>query len=142
MIVCPQCDAEAHDDDDGYGYACSMCEWREDRCECGELMDFHPERRGTTVGGLVVVGAMVCACGVVEVCKHSRPADALEWSLAKGGRSLTAGGLKIRAEKGDDADIEAVMARIVRVPELELELARLQQLQRRRLSLADARVPR
>lgn len=140
MIVCPQCDADAHEADDVY--ACDTCGWRENRCECGKLMAYDPDKRGTTCGGLVVVGAMVCPCGVVEVCKRSRPADAIEWTLAKGGRSLTAGGIKVRAEKGDDADIEALMARIVRVPELELELARLQQLQRRRLSLADARVPR
>lgn len=137
VIACPRCDAEAHDGD--LGYECLTCGWSESTCDaCGELMTFDAERRGTTCGGLSVVGARVCVCGIVEVCKLSRPADALDWKLAKGGRSLTAGGLKVRAEKGENGDeIEQLMARIVRVPELELEVARLRQLVARRSSRVD-----
>ncbi len=130
-VTCPDCDELAPrvglDFSETLAHVCQSptCYWREDRCECGAVMTFDPLSRGTTCGGLAIVGARVCVlCGVVEVCKRSCPADAVDWSLAKGGRSLTAGGIKVRAEK-TDGNVEALMARIVRVPELELEVERL-----------------
>lgn len=97
-------------------------------------MTFDASYRGTSSGGLSLVGARVCVpCGAAELCRRSKPADAVDWMLAKGGRSLTAGGIKLRAEAGQHGagEIEALMARIVRVPELELEVERLRELMQR-----------
>jgi hypothetical protein len=127
-IACPSCPATCTD----YvlGYVCAACGWRQDRCEdCGALMTWDPHTRGTTCGGLALVGARVCVpCGRWEVCRLSRPADAVDWTLSKGGRSLTAGGIKLRAEASPNQDIEGLMARIVQVPALELEIAELRAL--------------
>ena len=133
-ITCPDCDASCTDYE--LGYSCAACGWRQDRCDCGRLMTFDAAARGTTCGGLAIVGARVCVpCGRQDVCRLSKPADALEWTLAKGGRSLTAGGVKVRAERAPTADIEALMARIVRVPALEIEVTEL------RAELAKRRAP-
>jgi hypothetical protein len=92
-------------------------------CEsCGGSLRFDPKLRGKTCGGFDLVGWCVCdACNVVVLCPaRSKPADAVDWSLAKGGRSVNAGGIRLRAEAGADADdLLAVMARVVRVPVLE-----------------------
>ncbi len=128
-VTCPSCDGQAPrasiEASDTLAHICE-CGWREDRCECGVVMTFSAVMRGVTCGGLSFVGARECVpCGVVEVCKRSAPADAVDWSLAKGGRSLNAGGIKLRAEKGNDGDIAALMDRLARLPALELEVARL-----------------
>lgn len=79
---------------------------------------WDPERTGETVGGLELVGALVCrACGATCLSKRSRPADSMRWKLSKGGRSVDAGGIRLRAENGDG--VAKLMARIVRLPELE-----------------------
>ena len=92
-------------------------------------MVFDPSARGETCGHVVLVGWCKCpACPDAQymICHLSQTADAVEWKLASSGRSLTAGGIKVRAEpSGEPGDIEALMARIVRVPELELELEQL-----------------
>lgn len=131
-VACPKCSAIAARNE--LGHACTACDWRSDRCTCGALMTFDPDMRGTSCGGLALVGFRVCVpCGVAHVCKQSRPADAVDWKLAKGGRSLTAGGIKVRCESGASAaDVEALMARLVRLPDLEAENEELRrELQRR-----------
>jgi len=133
-VACPNCSAPAMraplEVSETLAHVCA-CGWRGDRCECGAIKTFDPVMRGETCGGLQLVGWAVCACGATPtITKRARPADALEWKLAKGGRSLTAGAIKVRAEAGNGRDIEAVMARIVRVPELEIELEELREMLR------------
>lgn len=97
-------------------------------CEDGGVVRFDPNKRGHTCGGLELVGWLACdACGTYTLCPaRSKPADAVDWSLAKGGRSVNAGGIRIRAETGPAAgETTALMARIVRLPELEREVERL-----------------
>ncbi|MGN6107070.1 MAG: hypothetical protein ACTHU0_18330 [Kofleriaceae bacterium] len=89
---------------------------------CGEPLRWDPTARGTTVGGLDVVGAFVC-CGEMLLARESRPAEAA-WTLAKGGRSLNAGGIRVRAE-ATDGDVVALMERLVRLPDLEREVETL-----------------
>lgn len=134
-VVCPKCDGLARDGE--LDHECIDCPWRGDDCEgCGARMAFEPTKRGTTCGGLDLVGWMRCpnGCGKDEpsegylLCNKSRPADAVEWRIAKSGVSCTAGGMKVRVEAAQHAreDIVGVMARIVRVPELEAEVERLE----------------
>lgn len=130
LVTCPACPTgHLVEAEGGLGHTCSACPHTDLFCDgCGARMTFAADHRATTCGGLAIVGARACVpCGVYLVCRRSRPADAVDWVLAKGGRSLTAGGVKIRADAGrkDDVDVEAIMARIVRVPELEIEVERL-----------------
>lgn len=113
------------DVDEGMGERCSTCGAGGANCtECGAELTFDATMRGTTCGGLDLVGWRVCACGATPtLCRRSKPADAVDWRIAKGGRSLTAGGIKVRAEYAPG--VAALMERIVRVPELELEVERL-----------------
>lgn len=125
-IACPKCpEGILAELDGGLGYACTLCDYDDTICaKCGKQMIFAAEYRGVTCGGLSIVGARACAlCGVYEVCRRSKPADAVDWCLAKSGRSLTAGGIKVRAEAAPG--VAELMARIVRLPELELEVERL-----------------
>lgn len=132
-IACGECEAgrlvEIHD---GLGYRCNACGHDDTICEsCGAQMTFAADFRATTCGGLAIVGACACvACDVYRVCRRSKPAAAIDWVIAKGGRSLTAGGIKVRAE--NSPGVPELMARIVRVPELELEVERLRELLARR----------
>jgi len=131
-VVCPACDALAPVSlaSETHGHVCA-CGWRADRCGCGELFRFDAHLRGTTVGGNDLVGWGVCSCGATQISRRAQTADAVDWRLAKGGRSVEAGGIKLRAEK-TDYDVCALMARIARVPELEAEVAQLRaELQRR-----------
>jgi hypothetical protein len=132
-VTCPQC-GELCADPENMGHVCENCGWREDRCAtCGELMTFAADYRGTTVGGLALVGARACVpCGVYEVCRKSKPADAIDWTVNKGGRSLDAGGVRVRAERGLPGQVEALMERLVKLPQLELENARQRELLYRR----------
>lgn len=131
MIACPDCGGDAPDTDTG-GSACVSCGWRDDRCdECGAIMAFDPLARGTTCGGLDIVGALVC-CGRSFVCRLSKPADALDWRLAKGGRSMTAGGIKVRADSGSAEEVETLMKQIVSLPALEIEVTRLRRIVERK----------
>lgn len=113
------------DVDEGMAERCSTCGAGDSNCsECGAALTFDAALRGTTCGGHQLVGWRVCACGAAPtLCRRSKSADAVDWRIAKGGRSLTAGGFKVRAEGGGDPG--ELMARIVRVPELELEVERL-----------------
>lgn len=132
-IACGECSTgtlvEIHD---GLGYRCNACGHDDTICEsCGAQMTFEADFRSTTSGGLAIVGACACvACNVYLVCRRSKPAAAIDWVLAKGGRSLTAGGIKVRAE--NTPGVPELMARIVRLPELELEVERLRELLARR----------
>lgn len=132
-IACGECPTgtlvEIHD---GLGYRCNTCGSDDTICtSCGAQMTFAADHRATTSGGLAIVGSCACvACGVYLLCRRSKPAAAIDWLLAKGGRSLTAGGIKVRAE--NSPGVPELMARIVRVPELELEIERLRELLARR----------
>ena len=134
LVTCPACPTgHLVEAEGGLGHTCSACPYTDLFCDgCGAKMTFAADYRATTCGGLAIVGARACvACDVYLVCRRSRPADAVDWALSPGGRSLTAGGVKIRADasrKDVGVDVEAIMARIVRVPELELEVERLRAL--------------
>lgn len=96
----------------------------------GKPLRFDPDMVGKTCGGLELRGWLGCdVCGRYYLasgrCKPTSSSDGT-WALAKGGRSLTAGALKLRVEgKAPPGEIEALMARVVRVPELEAEIAQL-----------------
>lgn len=117
------------DVDEGMGEKCSTCGADGANCsECGAVLAFDATMRGTTCGGLDLVGWRVCACGAPPtLCRRSMTADAIDWRLAGGGRSLHAGPFKVRVEAGGHrgGDVTALMARLVRVPELEAEVERL-----------------
>lgn len=88
---------------------------------CGAQLHFDPTLRGMTCGGLELEGWLVCPCGQAFIGSRSRPAES--WKLAKGGRSVDTGTARIRAEAGED--VEGLMRRLVRLPELERALRRI-----------------
>jgi hypothetical protein len=94
--------------------------------DCGGPLTFDPAWEGETVGGVKLAGALRClgAEGNTEGCGMSwlsrRAVTSESWKLAKGGRSVDAGGTRIRCEAG--ADAERLMARVARLPELERAL--------------------
>jgi hypothetical protein len=96
---------------------------------CGVPMTFDPDARGQTCGGLALKGWNICStCGAGQIAKGLcvlDEGDTDAWSLAKGSRSVACGAIKVRAEKGDQAAIEAVMTRIARLPEMEAEILML-----------------
>lgn len=99
---------------------------------CGTPTRWDATHVGTTIGGLVLEGAYICdTCGVALVSRRARPAEL--WKLAKGGRSIDTGAAKIRAEAGDG--VEALMLRLVRLPELERELERLRRFEAAMLAM-------
>ena len=97
---------------------------------CDQKRVIDPDRRGTTAGGLAVIGAVVCTvCGNASIAKGvTREALASDagtaWTVTAAGRSVNCGGVRIRAE-GKAKGVEALMARIARLPELEAEVVRL-----------------
>lgn len=103
----------------------------DDEC-CGRPMVVDNETRGTTCGGLSVVGGLRCTiCGSFLVAKGvTREAkaddDASTWSIAGSGRSLNCGGLRLRVDgKAKADDIEQLMLRLVQLPTLEAEVVQL-----------------
>jgi len=97
-----------------------------DTC-CGKPLRVDPDLEGETCGGLAVKGALVCdECGAAYVARTitvNAKADATAWTLAASGRSLNCGGIRVRAEgKGDAGEIEALMARLAKLPDIEREL--------------------
>lgn len=138
-IACPTPDCEGsptrehlatlRPDGLAHTFACPACEWRGDLCDaCNQPMAWDPTARGRTCGELDLVGALVC-CGDMVISKLSQPADQATgvWHLAKGGRSLNAAGVRIRAE-GQGSDVYALMLRISKLPELERELEELRRI--------------
>jgi hypothetical protein len=88
-------------------------------CDCGGALTFDPAAEGETCGGLLRAGANVCgACGKLWLSRRGHTVDT--WRLNKGGRSVDAGGTRIRCEATPNAP--ALMARIARLPELERAL--------------------
>lgn len=92
------------------------------KCDCGGDFVFEPTATGTTCGGLDVTGADVCqGCGTLMLSEASHStAEPERWTLATSGRSLDAGGSRLRAEAGPD--VARLMRRIVRLPDLERAL--------------------
>jgi hypothetical protein len=96
----------------------------ETHCGCGGALAFDPLREGVTLGGLHLVGALVCGtCGSELLSRLSRPGGG--WKLATSGRSIDAGGIRLRAEGAGGFDTPAVMARIARLPDLEAALRKI-----------------
>lgn len=88
---------------------------------CGGAYAFDPLLEGETVGGNRLIGWLVCdRCG--GTCITRRAVAGGAWRLATSGRSIDAGGIRLRAEGGDAA---AIMARIARLPDLEAALRRI-----------------
>lgn len=139
-VVCPKCEqptatrahlATLRDDGQAHTYACP-CGWRNDLCEvCAKPMPFDASKRGLTVGGLELVGWLGC-CGIYRITKCGKVADQAggTWTVAKSGRSLDAGGVRLRAE-GAGAAAAALMERIARLPDLERELEELRAMRSR-----------
>lgn len=95
-----------------------------EQCKRGTF-EWDPDYVGTTVGGLTVRGALVCSeCGVGMLSKKhgTKPHEA--WKLARGGRSVETGNGRIRIDGGD---AEELCARIVKLPELEAEVAKIRE---------------
>lgn len=92
--------------------------------DCGGELRFDPDIVGETCGGLTLRGWDVCTkCGSTWIArKGAVPYDA-KWKLASGGRSVETGDGRIRVD--GCSNTEALMVRIARLPELELEVARL-----------------
>ena len=92
---------------------------------CDKLTRWESEAVGKTCGGLMVRGWWVCrVCGVHILGDDSHEAEA-EWTLNKGGRSIDTGAGRLRVEGGDAERTAELMARLLRLPELEREVERL-----------------
>lgn len=102
----------------------------EERCPGdGAPLTFDPSIVGETVGNLRLRGWNRCDhCGGVWLTRRGVPDSGGRgdgrWRLAAGGRSLDAGGVRLRAEKGA-ADLATLMARISRMPAFESALERI-----------------
>lgn len=99
----------------------------DDETCCNRPLRVDPDRAGETCGGLAVKGALVCdICGaayVARIISMPAKADGTAWTLAASNRSLNCGGIRVRAEgKADAGEIEALMARLQQLPDLEREL--------------------
>lgn len=95
----------------------------DDRTECstcGGPLRFDPLVEGTTCGGLAMAGGLVCDGNGCDVLLSRRSIPSEAWKLAGGGRSVDAAGTRIRCEAAPNA--EQLMARIVRLPDLERAL--------------------
>lgn len=98
----------------------------------GARLRFDPTIVGTTVGGLRLRGWMHCDhCSASWVTRRGVPdtgggtSDG-RWRVANGGRSLDAGGIRLRAEGKPEADeLVTLMGRISRVPAFEAALERI-----------------
>jgi uncharacterized membrane protein len=94
-------------------------------CDCGAAVTFDADHEATTCGGLAVRGGYVCAagCGRSYMAPGTVAAESSTWSLAKGGRSVDTGRVRLRPE--GRGDVERLMGRVVRLPELERALKRI-----------------
>jgi hypothetical protein len=90
---------------------------------CGGELRFDPDIIGETCGGLMLRGWNVCQkCGRAWITKKATSYDG-DWKLAGGGRSVETGNGRIRVD--GCSDVDALMQRIVKLPDLELEVAQL-----------------
>lgn len=102
------------------------------RCPAdGAPLTFDPTIVGMTVGGLRLRGWLRCDhCGTAWITRRGVPdagggSDG-RWRVAAGGRSLDAGGLRLRVDgKGAKDDVVTLMARIARMPAFEAALERI-----------------
>lgn len=112
---------------DGQTINCEKCGLLRDEdltaCDCGGDLKFDPDLVGNTCGGLTRIGWNVCVkCGKGWYSSKGTVHEG-KWKLAGGGRSVETGVGRIRVDGAKDA--EKLMARIAKLPELELEVARL-----------------
>lgn len=92
---------------------------------CNNAMRWDEDATGTTCGGLAVRGCWVCAeCGARRLGDESHEAEKA-WRLTKGGRSIDTGAGRLRVEGGDAERAEALMERLLRLPDLEREVRQL-----------------
>lgn len=98
-------------------------------CPCGSPTRFDPDATGETCGNLTRIGWMRCdACGaVLHAGRLGREHE--RWRVSGSGRSVEIGTGRIRIEGHPDS--AKIAARIARLPELELEVARLREKVRR-----------
>lgn len=95
---------------------------------CRGPLVFDPDAVGETCGGLTLIGWMRCDACVRANRKAYWHAGFLgrsheKWRVSGSGRSVEIGTGRVRIEGHPDPD--KVAARIARLPELELEVARL-----------------
>jgi hypothetical protein len=91
---------------------------------CDQPTVWHPDCVGTTCGGLKLRGAFCCSvCLKLYLGPASVVHEAGTWTIAKGGRSIETGSGRIRVDGAQD--VEALMKRLMRLPELERENAKL-----------------
>jgi len=91
---------------------------------CGGALVFDPERVGDTCGGVTTRGCLACEmCGKGWLSRRSRAVES--WRMASSGRSVETSVGRIRVDGG--VDPEALCARIIRLPDLELEVEALRQ---------------
>lgn len=93
--------------------------------DCSTVLQFDADLVGETCGGNSLRGWDVCTnklCAKAWISEMAMPAEG-EWKLAGGGRSIETGEGRIRVDGGDN--VEKLMARILRLPGLELEVERL-----------------
>jgi uncharacterized membrane protein len=96
-----------------------------DACDCGARVAFDADHEAKTCGGLAVRGGYVCTagCGRSYMAPGTVAAESSTWTLAKGGRSVDTGRVRLRPE--GRGEVERLMARVVRLPELERALKRI-----------------
>lgn len=103
----------------------------DERCPAdGAPVAFDPTLTGKTCGGLSLRGWNVCAhCGGIWLSGKASPhiggtgTDG-RWALARGGRSLDVGGVRLRAE-GKGTNVPTLMTRISRLPAIEVALEQI-----------------
>lgn len=85
---------------------------------CGKPLRWDPDFEGRSCGGLALRGGNVCdTCGQAYLSRRSRPNE--EWKLAAGGLSIETGIGRIRIDSHDKEVARELIARILRLPELE-----------------------
>lgn len=98
---------------------------------CGAPLVFDPDMVGDTVGGMTRRGWLACkACGKAWITRRGREVE--NWRVASSGRSVETSVGRIRVDGGHDP--AALCARIVKLPDLEVEVERL----RRRVAELEA----
>jgi hypothetical protein len=88
---------------------------------CGGALTFDPAIVGSTCGGNVLAGWLVCdRCGGIFLTLRATPIAS--WRVTSSGRAIdVGGGCRLRAD-GGGAAVPAVMSRIARLPDLERAL--------------------
>lgn len=90
---------------------------------CNGVLVFDPDLVGDTCGGLTRIGWDICQnCGRAWLSDQGVSHEGA-WRLASGSRSVETGVGRIRVDGAKDT--RALMERVAKLPDLELEVARL-----------------